>query len=113
MNLIKVAVVGAMMISGSAMAHIYQAPQEKVTLYQYGNNNGADVVQTRSDDSTIYSLQSGTKNYVKAFQRADDADLTVKQYGYNNYANVSQTRDNASAYVEQSGNRNWANVTQN
>lgn len=123
MKLIPIAILSAVIVSGSAFAggghdndnNGWQNPSslnEKVTIFQSGNSNGADVNQDTSKDSTIYVEQAGTGNYAKDYQKATNSSITSKQYGDRNSVNLTQTAGGSSIYVQQAGVSNWANVYQ-
>ena len=124
MKLITIAMMTAVIVSGSAFAgggndnhggNPWQNPSslnEKVTIFQSGNSNGADVNQDTSKDSTIYVEQAGTGNYAKDYQKATNSSMTSKQYGDRNSVNLTQTAGGSSIYVQQAGVANWANVYQ-
>lgn len=126
MKLLKVAVIAAIVVSGSAMAGSVpqwggpggnhgnnNGPDEKLTVYQYGGNNLVNSLQSDARDSTIDVRQHGFGNTADLSQGADDSTIDLNQRGFGNSATVSQwTGKNLSVDVSQSGGRNAVDIRQ-
>ncbi|HBU96231.1 MAG TPA: curlin, partial [Leclercia adecarboxylata] len=92
MKLLKVAVIAAIVVSGSAMAG--SVPQwgnhhgggnnggnnispETLTVYQYGGRNNVDALQSDARGSEITVSQSGFGNDADLSQGADSSEIDL------------------------------------
>lgn len=117
MNLLKVAALAALVVSGSALAGGYfpqPSGHEKLSIYQEGVNNVALADQSSSPDAVIDIKSTGYNNYVKSTQTgAKDSDtFVVQSQGGKNTAITNQTADSSTLSVTQVGWGNYANAYQ-
>jgi major curlin subunit len=125
MKLLKVAVIAAIVASGSAMAG--SIPQwgnnhggsnnnvspESLTVYQYGGRNNVDALQSDARGSEINVTQSGFGNDADLSQGADKSEINLTQKGHGNEATISQwSGRDLSATVKQQGGRNEVDLRQ-
>lgn len=126
MKLLKVAVIAAIVVSGSAMAG--SVPQwgnnhggngnnnvspESLTVYQYGDRNNVDALQSDARGSEITVRQNGSGNDADLSQGADSSEISLTQRGQGNEATISQwSGRDLSATVSQSGGRNEVDLRQ-
>ncbi|WP_333850125.1 curli major subunit CsgA [Leclercia sp.] len=126
MKLLKVAVIAAIVVSGSAMAG--SIPQwgnnhggngnnnvspETLTVYQYGGRNNVDALQSDARGSEITVTQSGFGNDADLSQGADSSSIDLNQRGQGNSATISQwSGKDLTANVRQSGGRNDVDLRQ-
>jgi major curlin subunit len=103
MKLLKVAVIAAIVVSGSAMAGSVpqyghggnggwggnnSGPNSTLSIYQYGGNNAALALQSDARDSDVTIRQSGFGNGADVGQGADSSSIDLNQHGFGNNATI-------------------------
>lgn len=122
MKFIKVAVLAAIVVSGSAFAGSIpqyghggstSGPNSQLGIFQYGSSNSAVALQTDARDSSLKITQSGHSNGADVGQGSDDSTIILSQNGSRNSATLDQwnSRD-SDMNVSQYGVGNGALVNQ-
>ncbi|WJD48166.1 MULTISPECIES: curli major subunit CsgA [unclassified Enterobacter] len=122
MKFIKVAVVAAIVVSGSAFAGSIpqyghgghnSGPNSELGIFQYGSTNAALALQTDARDSSLTITQNGTGNGADVGQGSDDSTIELTQTGSRNNATIDQWNSRDSEInVNQHGVLNGALVNQ-
>ncbi|MDA1379664.1 hypothetical protein PCI56_07030 [Plesiomonas shigelloides subsp. oncorhynchi] len=104
LSIITAAIIGAVSVN---------AANQTTTIYQTGNGNSADALQSSSNSVLIDVTQKGTKNSSTSTQiGASKSDTVIYQSGSFNSATTDQTGTKNDINIEQRGKRNDAQVDQ-